>query len=104
MRRVIDERAYDTSTAEPVCDVSAPYDGRRDLAYDNTTLYRSPRGQWFIAGEGGPASRWAVSAGQNTTSGGEGLRLVTEDDARRMIERHGTPEAYALSFGEPEEG
>jgi hypothetical protein len=71
---------------------------------NDTGLYRSAKGQFFISGHGGPRSTWGVSTGQNSWSGGEGLRVVETDEARAMCERHAKPETYRKFFGEPEEG
>ena len=104
MRKIIDGKTYNTETATFVCDVSGNVSDRGNFHYDSTSLYRSPKGQFFIAGHGGPLSTWAVSTGQNSWSGGEGLRLVEADEARAMCERHAKPETYQEYFGEPEEG
>jgi hypothetical protein len=104
MRKVIDGKVYDTETAEEICNVSGNISDRGKFNYDETRLYRTRKGQFFISGHGGPRSRWAVSTGQGSWSGGDGLRLVDESDARSMVEHHGRPALYAEVFGEPEEG
>jgi hypothetical protein len=104
MRKVINGKVYDTETAEHVCDVSGNISDRGDFHYDSTGLYRTRIGQFFISGHGGPRSQWAVSTGQNSWAGGNGLRLVEEDDARALVERHADDETYVRVFGAPEEG
>ena len=63
MKRIIDGKRYNTETATEICDVSAPGFYRGDFRYEDTQLYCTPRGGWFLAGEGGPMSRWARSVG-----------------------------------------
>jgi hypothetical protein len=104
MRKIIDGKTYNTETAAHVCDVSGPVSDRGNFHYDRTDLYRSPKGQYFIAGHGGPLSCWAVKTGQSSWSGGDGLRLIEEEEARALCERHASAEVYQEFFGEPEEG
>jgi hypothetical protein len=104
MKKIIDGKTYNTETATFVCSVSGRISDRGDFGFDDTGLYRSPKGQFFISGHGGPRSLWGVTTGPSSWSGGEGLRLVSEDDAREMCERHAKPEVYQEFFGEPEEG
>ena len=92
MRKVIDGKRYDTETAEQVCDVSGPHScDRGNFRWDDTYLYRTPRGRWFLAGRGGPMSRWA-SYNCNTYGSGSGLNAIDADEAREFVERYGTVE------------
>lgn len=104
MKKIIDGKRYDTETAEWLCDISQPYISRNDTTFDNTNLYRSPKGQYFVSGEGGARSCWAKPHGENGRGPGRGLRLIEETEARRLFELHGDQERYAEVFGEPEEG
>lgn len=88
MRTIIEGRVYDTETAQCICGLDCRHN-RGDFGYHETDLYRSPGGQFFIAGWGGPDSLWARSAGQNSWSGGGGLRLVGEAEARAIMEAAG---------------
>ncbi len=104
IRRVIDGKLYNTETAEFVCDMSGPYN-RGDFNWDQTYLYRSPKGQFFVAGEGHASSRWGRPVGDGRYPG-NGLFLVTDEGARTIAEKHcgndvGT---FTRFFGEPEEG
>lgn len=104
MRKVIDGKAYDTSTADLICDISRPGFNSTDFEWDHTGLYRTKKGAFFIAGEGNALSRWFVSVGKDGRGGGEGLTLVDEQEARGWVEQFGTPEDFVKCFGEPEEG
>lgn len=57
MKRIIDGRVYDTATGELIHEVSRGHPG--DFAYFEEGLYRSPKGQYFLAGHGGPATHYA---------------------------------------------
>lgn len=105
MRKIVDGKVYDTKTATVVCDISPNGGfGRGDFAYEETRLYKSPRGAFFLSGAGGPLTRWAVPEGQNGHRSGSGLYVIDIDEARSLCERHGTSEEFIAAFGEPEEG
>ncbi len=104
MRKIIDGKVFNTDTATLVCDVSPSGFYRGDFRWEDTGLYKSPKGQFFLAGEGGPMSRWAQAEGQNGRRSGSGIELVSDDVARHECERYGTPAQFAAAFGEPLEG
>ena len=102
MKRIIDGKVYDTSTAEEIC-----YDGysdSRDFSHYCETLYRTKKGQYFIHGYGGPMSQYAESIGNNTTSGSDRLWLVDEARARDFCEKHDVEKALEIWGNEIEEG
>jgi hypothetical protein len=85
MKKIFAGRLYDTSTAQHICELPSAQD-RRDFAWHDTALYRTKAGRFFLAGSGGPRSMWAESAGQNSWRGGQGLRVVDEQEARDYME------------------
>lgn len=92
MRRIIDGRVFDTETAAQLCELPCSANPG-DFAWHESALYRSPRGRFFIAGRGGPASLWAEPAQGGGSTGGDGIRIVDEDEARRWMEQAGCDEA-----------
>ena len=102
MRRIINGKLYDTETATPLASASSP-EGRSDYRYWAEDLYRSKRGAYFLHGRGGALSSWAESAGGNTRTGGEGIRVLTDEQARAWVERYANS-SYEAIFGPPEEG
>jgi hypothetical protein len=88
MRRIINQKVYDTETADLVCDVSGngANFSQSDFDFDDTSLYRTKKGEWFVAGEGGASSRWGKPYGRNSYTGGAGVRTVTEDEAKALVE------------------
>lgn len=104
MIRVIEGKQYNTDTALVVCDISPSGFHQGDFAYEDSYLYKSKKGQFFVAGTGGPLSQWSEREGNSGMRGGSGLRLVDDDEARRLCERHGSTDEFVAAFGVPEEG
>ncbi len=87
MRKAIGKKSYDTARAKLVCKFESDL-GKYDLEFEITELYRTARGAWFVAGTGGPASRWAVESGRGSWRGGSGLLPITSEEAREFLEQH----------------
>ena len=101
MRKIIDGKAYDTDTATELANDGRGYRGDFDRWHE--ALYRTTSGAYFLAGSGGPRSHWGrPGPGQNEISGGEGLRVMTDQQAREWMEQHGTADEYEEAFGEAE--
>ena len=86
MKRIIDGKIYNTETATKVASYS--FSNRGDFHYYEDTLYRTAKGTYFLAGGGGPLSKYAVSRGNNTTSGGEYLWPLEDGEAMNWLEEH----------------
>lgn len=97
-KRIVNGKRYNTETAEHLCNISRNGFNRGDFAYDDTDLYVTKNGNFFIAGEGGARSRWAQSYGQNGSQGGSGLRPIEKNDARSLLEQYGSPEQVEQYF------
>jgi hypothetical protein len=87
MKRVIAGKTYNTATATEIASDSFGHGG--DFRRWEETLYKSPRGRYFVAGSGGAMTRYARSCGDNTRCGGEGMYILSEDDALGWCEEHG---------------
>lgn len=98
MKRIINGKRYDTATAIMVCDVSPRGFYGNDFRREDTGLYRTPKGSWFLAGEGGPLSRWATPVGLHGATCGIGIRAIDDETARELLERHGDPEDVEKYF------
>ena len=101
MKKVIQGVLCDTATAKYLG--SASYLGDRDFAHWNEALYRTKSGKYFLYGEGGPASRYAVTIGQNEWSGGEKIQLLSREAAMKWAEEYLDGDEYIAAFGNPEE-
>jgi hypothetical protein len=87
MKRIVNGKVYDTETAECVADWHNSFYGG-DFQRCEESLYRTKKGAWFLAGEGGPMSKYARPVG-NMTSGGEGLEPITPKEAQEWLEAKG---------------
>lgn len=102
MKRIINNRKYDTDTAR---ECGAWDDGRgwRDFSHVEETLYCKRTGEYFLYGQGGANSKYAVSAGQNCWSGSSKIIPLSYDSAREWAEEHLNADAYEAEFGEVRE-
>ncbi|MGO4286471.1 hypothetical protein [Bosea sp. TAB14] len=96
IRRVIEGKVFNTNTAEYVLTTVRHKLGYGDFTSELTCLYRTKKGQWFLAGKGGASTRWCrpSNCGSSTVEG-EGLRLISPEEAQELLEEHdGDVEAY----------
>lgn len=88
MRKVIGKRVFDTSTARLICKVSSrTHPG--EFSWEDTSLYLSPKGQWFLAGKGNAYSRWGRECVGGGFIPGDGVCLISEDEACNVLEAEG---------------
>lgn len=98
MKKIINNKVYDTDTANVLAEWSNGL-GPRDSTRVHETLYQKRTGEFFLYGVGGPASRYAVSAGQNSWSGGSRIIPLTWEAAREWAEKHLDADDYGSIFG-----
>lgn len=100
MKRAINYKIYDTSTAKKIgeWDNGLSLD---DLSYCSESLYRKKTGEFFLFGEGGASSKYAVHRGNNS-GGGEKIIPLTYEEARQWAEECLNGDEYIGIFGEPE--
>lgn len=101
MKQVINGKMYNTETAEFMGGWS---NGRtdRDFRHCSEDLYRKKNGEFFLDGEGGPMTRYAVPVG-DMTGGSSQIIPLSEAEAREWVEEHLSADEYIEIFGEPEE-
>ncbi len=99
MKRVIDGKIYNTETAELLHEWS---NGKftSDFGHCEESLYKTKKGAYFIAGEGGAMTGYARSCGSNSTYGGSGIRVLSEAEAMTWLEEHEGTEALQEYFGD----
>jgi len=100
MRKIINGKRYNTATATNVCDVSPSGYFSNDFRWEDTYLYRTSRGNWFLAGKGGPLTRWAQKSGDTGRCSGSGIIPIDADEARSLLEQHGLSGQVEEYFGE----
>lgn len=98
MKKVIKNRVYDTATAVKVAEYSSPGDWG-DFGHYEERLYRKKVGEYFLHGEGGPMTRYAVSTGLNSWSGGEKIIPLDYAAAQEWAEEHLDEDEYERIFG-----
>lgn len=103
MNKVINGRRYDTETAELVGEYANTYN-YSDWSYKCEELYRKKTGEFFLYGEGGPRSEYAVSSGNNSWSGSSKIIPLTINEAKEWVEEHLDADDYEKYFELEEEG
>jgi hypothetical protein len=103
MRKIIDNRVYDTDKAHEV----GSWDNgayTTDFGYVSESLYRKRTGEYFLLGEGGARTQYAVAEGQSSWSGGSRIMPMSYAEAIRWADKHLPAEDYEAEFGTPDEG
>lgn len=101
MKKIINGKKYDTETATQMGKWWNGY-SRSDFCFCAETLYRKRTGEFFLFGDGGAKTRWAQADGDGLC-GGEGIKPLTEAEAREWTERHMGADEYESIFGVVEE-
>lgn len=96
MVKIINGKRYDTNTAKLIGETS--YSNRTDFAFWSEELYQKRTGEFFIYGEGGPASKYSRSTGQNSWSGGKAIIPLTLQEAKEWAESYLSAEDYESLF------
>jgi len=95
MKKIVDGKIYDTATAERIAERKSGY-GRGDFNWCEETLYRTKKGRWFLAGQGGVMSRYAQSSGDYKTISLDIIPL-TQEEAVAWLQEH-VPDKLAKYF------
>ena len=96
MKKVIDGKIYNTETAESIGYHSEG--GYGDFRAFEETLYRTKKGRFFLAGNGGPMTKYAKKESSNTWTGSSDIFVLSEEDAREWAEKYMKTEAYLRYF------
>lgn len=96
MIKIIDGKRYNTETAKEIFEWSNKKYG--NFQYRARTLYQTKNGNWFIYDDGGAMTDMAVSAGANSWSGSEDIKLVDEEEAFNFLEAYNAVEAIEKYF------
>lgn len=99
MKKIINGRVYDTEKAKEL-GTYANYGSWSDFSHLEETLYRKKTGEYFLLGEGGPATKYAKPVDVNSWSGGERIMPMSYDEAREWAEKHLDADEYEAIFGE----
>ena len=96
MKKIINGRRYCTDTAVPCGEYE--YGEKGTSEHYSEVLYRKSTGEFFIHGVGGPASPYAEEVEINSWRGGEAIKPLTDEEARKWAEKHLTGEEYEKIF------
>ena len=99
MKKIINNKAYDTETAKELGSWSNMAD-YGNFSQFSETLYRKKTGEFFLYGEGGPMTKYAVAEGSNSWRGGSRIMPLSFQEAREWAEEHLGGVEYEAIFGE----
>ena len=86
MKKLVHGKIYNTETATKIGGTGSEA-GVGDFRWEHSALYRTQRGNWFVAGEGGPMTRFARKDGDGSSYGsGSGVIPLTPEEALIEIE------------------
>lgn len=98
MKKIINGRKYDTSTAKWIAKDWSDFP-KTDFSYWEESLFRKKNGEFFLYGWGGAMSKYSKQIGQNEWMGSEKITPVSIEEAKTWGEEHMTTEAYEATFG-----
>lgn len=98
MKKVIAGKLYNTDTAENMGEYLTTHSARSFEDYTET-LYRKRTGEFFLYGEGGPLSKYAVSLGNGDWSGSEVITPLSYDRAAKWAAEYLSGDEYEEIFG-----
>jgi len=99
MKKIIDGVLYDTDKAEVIASASEGYN-KSDFRYFKESLYRTAKGNWFLAGEGGPSSKYRAVFIDGSYSGGSEIFPMSPKAAREWLERNDEVDLCLKYFSE----
>lgn len=99
MKKIIKGKLYDTDTAR-MLGLDGGGDGFKAW---HEELYQKRTGEYFLYGEGGPMTKYAVAVSDNSWSGGKKIIPLSLSAAREWAEAHMDADEYGEIFGMPDE-
>ena len=98
MKKIINGKMYNTESAKNIGNTYGG-GGVNDFRYYFETLYLKKTGEFFLAGRGGPMSKYSVQVEQNSWSGGSKIIPLTYLEAKEWAEKALTADEYEDVFG-----
>ncbi|EOI55532.1 hypothetical protein [Enterococcus gilvus] len=102
MKKIIEGKKYDTETATLVAEYRMG--NRSDFKGIEEKVYQTKKGQYFLYFWGGGYTKYREEVAPRTYSDSEGIKLITEAEAREFAIKHLDTEDFEEIFGEVEEG
>ena len=86
MRMRIGTKVYDTVTAKKIADYESSY-SKRDFRYYEESLYQKKTGEYFLAGKGGPESKYREQVGISEWDNGQNIIPLTMEQAKEWLRK-----------------
>ena len=96
MRRIKDGKIYDTDTATRICCTGNGLSAS-DFGFEDSDLYVTRRGGYFVSGRGGAMSRFAFSSGDGYV-GSSDVIVLSAGEALAEAERHADADTVEKYF------
>ena len=101
MKKIINGKLYNTETATYIGNDS--FENPSNFHYYDEDLYQKKNGEFFLAGEGGPLSKYGVATGIHGWCSGHAITPLSTEEAKQWVEEHCGTNTYIELFGVPEE-
>ena len=102
MKKVIRNKLYNTDTAKAIKHRFTENVPNNDFNFESETLFRKKTGEYFLAGEGGPFTKYANISDCDDAFAKKIIPLKFKQ-AQEWAEQYMTAEEYSAEFGEPSE-
>ncbi len=99
MKAVIDGKRYDTETAEYIAGAGSQGISMSDFNYWEAALYKTKKGAYFVAGEGGALSPYGESYA-GASHWGERITPKTKEEAFEWAQRFCDPDRVQAEFAD----
>ena len=96
MRRIKGGKIYDTNTATCICGTGNSL-STTDFGFEDSGLYVTRRGGYFVSGRGGAMSRFAFSNGDGYV-GSSDIIVLSAPEALAEAERHADADTVEKYF------
>ena len=96
IKKIINRKAYDTKKAELIYE----YENNHEISNFQwlvESLYRTKKGECFLAGEGGPLTKYRKISDDDYTYG-DGLEPISVDTALEWLKQFGDTETIERYF------
>lgn len=98
MKAVINNKRYNTETAQKVAYVWNGLSLQEDFNALAEDLYKTAGGTWFIHGRGGARTEYAKRCG-SSVAGSEQIKVLDSGEAKAWLEKHGKVSELEANFG-----
>lgn len=99
MKAIIEGKRYDTETATELARWDSGHNPG-DFHRLEETLYKTPKGSYFLHGEGGAFTQYSQPVGDNGSAGGERIVPLSESEAIDWLARHGKVDVLETDFSD----